>query len=170
MSEYLAALDRLMVIDDQLAWAPHLRSTRQLRSSAKRHFVDPSLAVAELRIGPERLLQDLEFLGFLFESLVVRDLRVLSQPLGGSVFHDRDNRGLEVDAVVELADGRWSALEIELVQTGIDHGAVSLVRFRDVVDVERRGKPAVLGVITATGYGFVRGDGIAVTRIGTLSA
>ena len=98
VSEYLTALDRLMVIEDQPAWAPHLRSTRRLRSSAKRHFADPSLAVAALRAGPERLLQDLNFFGLLFESLVVRDLRVLCQPLDGSVLHYRDNKGLEVDA------------------------------------------------------------------------
>jgi uncharacterized protein len=170
VSEYLTALERLMVIDDQPAWAPHLRSTRQLRSSAKRHFADPSLAVAALRAGPDRLLQDLNFFGCLFESLVVRDLRVLSQPLGGSVLHYRDNKGLEVDAIVELADGRWAAFEIKLGQAAIDQAATSLSKFRHVVDIERRGEPAVLGVITATGYGYVRDDGIAVIPIGTLRA
>ena len=170
VSEYLTVLERLMVIEDQPAWAPHLRSTRQLRSSAKRHFADPSLAVAALRAGPERLLRDLNFFGLLFESLVVRDLRVLSQPLGGSVLHYRDNKGLEVDAIVELADGRWAAFEIKLGQAAIDRAATSLSKFRDVVDLERRGAPAVLGVITATGYGYVRDDGIAVIPIGALRA
>lgn len=170
VSGYLGALERLMVIEDQPAWAPHLRSTRQLRSSPKRHFVDPSLAVAALRVGPKRLLQDLNFMGFLFESLVIRDLRVLSQPLGGSVLHYRDNKGLEVDAVVELADGRWAAFEIKLGQAAIDNGAAALLKFRDVVDLNRRGEPAVLGVITGTGYGYVRDDGIAVIPIGALSA
>jgi len=170
VSEYLGALERLMVIEVQPAWAPHLRSTRQLRSSPKRHFVDPSLALAALRIGPKRLLQDLNFMGFLFESLVIRDLRVLSQPLGGSVLHYRDNKGLEVDAVVELADGRWAAFEIKLGQAAINQGAAALLNFRDIVDLDRRGEPAVLGVITGTGYGYVRDDGIAVIPIGTLTA
>ena len=170
VAEYLGALERLMVIEDQPAWAPHLRSTRQLRSSPKRHFVDPSLAVAALRVGPERLLQDLNFFGFLFESLVIRDLRVLSQPLDGTVLHYRDNKGLEVDAIVELADGRWAAFEIKLGPAAIDQGAQSLLKFRDIVDVDRRGEPAVLGVITATGFGYVRGDGVAVIPIGTLTA
>lgn len=170
VSEYLGVLERLMVIEDQPAWAPHLRSTRQLRSAPKRHFVDPSLAAAALRVGPERLLQDLNFMGFLFESLVIRDLRVLSQPLGGSVLHYRDNKGLEVDAVVELADGRWAAFEIKLGHAAIDRGAAALLKFRDIVDVARRGEPAVLGVITGTGYGYVRDDGIAVIPIGALSA
>lgn len=168
VSEYLTALERLMVIEDQPAWAPHLRSTRQLRSSAKRHFADPSLAVAALRAGPERLLQDLNFFGLLFESLVVRDLRVLCQPLDGSVLHYRDNKGLEVDAIVELADGRWAAFEVKLGQAAIDQAAMSLSKFRNIVDLDRRGEPAVLGVITATGYGYVRDDGIAVIPIGTL--
>ena len=170
VSEYLGALERLMVIEDQPAWAPHLRSTRQLRSSPKRHFVDPSLAVAALRVGPERLLQDLNFFRFLFESLVIRDLRVLSQPLGGTVLHYRDNKGLEVDAIVELADGRWAGFEIKLGPSAIDQGAQSLLKFRDIVDVDRRGEPAVLGVITGTGYGYVRDDGVAVIPIGTLTA
>jgi len=168
VSEYLSALERLMVIEDQPAWSPHVRSARQLRSSPKRHFVDPSLAVAALRVGPQRLLNDLQFLGFLFESLVIRDLRVYSQPLGGTVLHYRDNKGLEVDAIVELADGRWAAFEIKLGQGAIDQAAGSLLRFRQVVDVERCGEPAVLGVITGTGYGFVREDGIAVIPIGAL--
>ena len=169
VSEYLHALEQLMVIEDQPAWNPHLRSTRQLRSSPKRHFVDPSLAVAALRVGPERLLQDLNFFGFVFESLVVRDLRVLSQPLGGTVLHYRDNKGLEVDAVVELADGRWGAFEIKLGQGAIEQGARSLLKFRDVVDTARRGEPSVLGVITATGYGYQRDDGVAVIPIATLT-
>lgn len=170
VSEYLAVLERLMVIEDQPAWAPHLRSTRQLRSSPKRHFVDPSLAVAALRAGTKRLMQDLNFMGLLFESLVIRDLRVLSQPLGGTVLHYRDNKGLEVDAVVELADGRWAAFEIKLGQATIEQGARSLLKFRDVVDIDRRGEPVALGVITGTGYGYVRKDGIAVIPIGALGA
>jgi predicted AAA+ superfamily ATPase len=168
--EYLDALERLMVIEDQPAWAPHLRSTRQLRSSPKRHFVDPSLAVAALRAGPKRLLQDLNFLGLLFESLVIRDLRVLSQPLGGKVMHYRDNKGLEIDAIIELADGRWAAFEIKLGQRAIEQGAASLMKFRNLVDPEHRGEPVLLGVITGTGYGYVRKDGIAVIPIGALGA
>lgn len=170
VAEYLDALDRLMVIEDQPAWGPHLRSTRQLRSSPKRHFVDPSLAVAAIGAGPQRLMQDLNYFGFVFESLVVRDLRILSQPLGGRVLHYRDNKGLEVDAIVELSDGRWAAFEIKLGAHAVDQGAASLLRFRDVVDAERRGEPAALGVITATGYGYQRDDGVAVIPVGSLCA
>ena len=107
--EYLAALDRLMIIEDQPAWAPHLRSRSILRTAPKRHFVDPALAVAALRATPVRLLHEIEWFGFLFESLVVRDLRIYAQANDAMVRHYRDNTGLEVDAIVETAAGVWAA-------------------------------------------------------------
>lgn len=165
---YLVALDRLMIIEDQPAWAPHLRSKSVLRSAAKRHFVDPSLAVAALRVTPERLLGDLRLTGFLFESLVVRDLRVYAQAADARVLQYRDNTGLEVDAIIETEDGRWGAFEVKMGSRYIDEAARTLRRFADRVDPERTGAPAVLGVIVATGYGYVRDDGIAVIPIGSL--
>ncbi len=169
VAEYLDILDRLMVIEDQPAWAPHLRSRANLRSSPKRHFVDPSLAVAALGAGPERLFGDLNLLGLLFESLVIRDLRVLAQPLDGQVLHYRDNYGVEADAVVQLADGRWGAFEVKLGAGLVDEGAEALLRFRDAIDTRKRGEPAVLGVIAGTGFGYVRLDGIAVIPVGALA-
>lgn len=168
VADYLAALTRLMVIEDQRAWAPHLRSKAVLRKSPKRHFTDPSLAAAALAAGPQRLLADLNLLGLLFESLVIRDLRVLSQPLGGEVMHYRDHYGTEVDAVVQLADGRWGAFEIKLGQGMVDDGARSLTTFAEQIDVTRSGTPSVLAVITPGGYGHVRKDGIAVVPLGAL--
>jgi predicted AAA+ superfamily ATPase len=169
VAAYLDALDRLMVIEDQPAWSPHLRSRATLRESPKRHFVDPSLAVAALGASPQRLLDDLNFFGLLFESLVVRDLRVLAQPLDGTVFHYRDQYGLEVDAIVQLIDGRWAAFEIKLGPGLVDDGAASLLKFRDRVDTSRSGEPSVLGVIVGTGLGYVRPDGVAVVPIGALA-
>ena len=166
--EYLDALRRLFVVEDQPAWAPHLRSRYQLRSSPKRHFVDPSLAVAALRTSPKPLLADLNFLGHLFESLVVRDLRAYAQPCDAQVLHYRDNNGHEADAVVQAADGRWAAFEIKLGPGLIDEGAGSLRRFAKQIDTAKCGEPAVLGVITGTGYGYVREDGIQVIPIGSL--
>jgi len=166
--DYLAALRRLMIVEDQPAWNTHLRSKSILRKSPKRHFVDPSLAVAALRATPERLLEDLEFFGFLFESLVVRDLRTHAQPADARVFHYRDNTGLEVDAVVEAADGRWAAFEIKLGAGFVDAAARSLTKFAARVDTRRCGNPATLAVIVGTGYGYVREDGIAVVPIGAL--
>jgi predicted AAA+ superfamily ATPase len=166
--EYLTILERLMVIEDQPAWAPHLRSRANLRTSPKRHFVDPSLAVAALGSGPQQLLADLNLLGLLFESLVVRDLRVLAQPLDGRVLHYRDNYGVEADAIVQLVDGRWAAFEIKLGAGLIEEGAASLLRFRNSIDVNKSGPPAVLGVITGNGYGYRRPDRIDVIPIGAL--
>ena len=169
VAEYLNILDRLMVIEDQPAWAPHLRSRANLRTSPQRHFVDPSLAVAALGAGPERLLADLNLLGLLFESLVIRDLRVLAQPLDGAVLHYRDNYGVEADAVVQLADGRWAAFEIKLGAGLVDEGAAALLKFRESVDTHKSGEPVILGVIAGTGYGYVRPDGIAVIPVGALA-
>ena len=104
-SAYRSAQVRLMVVEDQPAWAPALRSRVQLRSSPRRHFADPSLAAAALRASAERLLGDLATMGLLYESIVIRDLRVLSQPLGARVLHYRDNKGLEVDAIVSCDNG-----------------------------------------------------------------
>lgn len=167
-SEYLALLERLMVVESQAAWSPELRSRAQLRSSPKRHFVDPSLAVAALRASPSRLLADLQTLGFLFESLVVRELRVLSQPLDGQVLHYRDNKGLEVDAIVVTADGAWAAFEVKLGALQVDAAAETLLKLARKVDTQACGEPAALGVITATGLAYRRKDGVHVLPVGTL--
>lgn len=166
--DYLGALERLMVVEDQPAWAPHLRSSHRLRTAPKRHFVDPSLAVAALRATPDRLLGDLNLLGFLFESLVVRDLRVYAQACDAQVFQYRDSGDLEVDAIVEAGDGRWMAFEVKLGAGQIDAAAVSLLRFAARVDTARCGAPALLGVIVSTGYGYRRKDGVAVIPVGAL--
>lgn len=166
--EYLAALQRLMIVEDQPAWAVHLRSKSRLRGSAKRHFVDPCLAVAALGTTPQRLLMDLNLLGLLYESMVIRDLRIYSQALGGTVFHYGDNTGLEVDAIVESSDGTWGAFEIKLGPGRIEEGAASLKKFVDRIDTSRCGLPAVMAVIVPDGYGYVRADGIAVVPLGAL--
>ena len=166
--EYLASLERLMIVEDQPAWAPHLRSRSRLRSMAKRQFVDPSLAVAALRTSPEGLLKDMNLLGFLFESLVVRDLRVYAQAMDAEVLQYRDNTGLEVDAVMHCADGRWGAFEIKLGPGMAEQGAASLLKFVDRVDTDKCGLPSLLAVITGTGYGYLRDDGVAVFPITAL--
>lgn len=168
VGEYLSALERLFVIENQLAWQPHLRSRSRLRSEPKRHFVDPSLAVAALGANPAALLRDLSLLGFLFESLVVRDLRIYAQLERGEVRQFRDNKGLEVDAIVECPD-RWGAFEVKLGGEGpIDEAADSLLKFASEIDTAKSGEPAVLAIIVARGYGYVRADGIQVVPITSL--
>ncbi|WP_310570537.1 DUF4143 domain-containing protein, partial [Gemmatimonas sp.] len=130
--------------------------------------VDPSLAAAALRATPARLLADLNALGLLFESLVVRDLRVYAQASDAPVLHYRDNTGLEVDAIVEVSDGRWAAFEVKLGQGQVDAAAASLLTFATRVDTAKCGAPAALGVITASGYGYRRPDGVHVIPIGAL--
>jgi predicted AAA+ superfamily ATPase len=170
VADYLAALERLMIIEDQPAWAPHLRSRSLVRGAPKRHFVDPSLAVAALGARPADLRADLNLFGFLFESLVIRDLRVFAQPLGAEIRHYRDNTGLEVDAVVTAGNDRWGAFEIKLgaSRTVVDQAAATLLKFAARVDTSKCGEPAVLAVIVGNGYGYTRPDGVAVVPIGAL--
>lgn len=165
---YLSALSRIFVVEDQPAWAPHLRSRSILRSAPKRQLVDPSLAVAALKAGPTQLISDLNLLGLLFESLVIRDLRVYAQALSGEVFHYRDNTGLEVDAIVQTADQGWGAIEVKLSPARVDAAAAGLLRFADRIDTGKMGKPKFLAVVTGKGYGFRRSDGVDVVPVAAL--
>ncbi len=167
---YLAALARLMITEDQPSWTPHLRSKVNLRTTPARHFVDPSLAVAALGATPEQLLRDLNLFGLLFESMVVRDLRVYAQAFDARVKQYRDNKGVEVDAVVETDDGRWAAFEIKLGHGRVEEAVASLARFVKRVDTTSCGEPSALGVIIGSGYGYVRDDGIHVIPIGALKS
>jgi predicted AAA+ superfamily ATPase len=167
VADHLEALARLMVVEDQPSWAPHLRSKARLRLAPKRHFVDPSLAVAALQADPGMLSADLESLGFLFESLVVRDLRIHAQAMDAEVLQYRDSNGLEVDAIVR-GPGAWMAIEVKLGTAQIDAAAQTLLRFSQHVDTSRAGEPARLAVIVGSGYGYVRDDSVAVVPIGAL--
>lgn len=166
--DYLNALERLWIVEPQPAWSPALRSRIQLRKSAKWHLCDPSLAVAALHASPSKLLKDLRTLGFLFESLAIHDLRVLSQPLDAEVYHYRDNKGLEIDAVIECQDGRWGAFEVKLGSHRIDEAAANLLAFARKVDTRVIGEPGVLAVITARGPAYRRDDGVHVLPLGSL--
>lgn len=165
---YLRALERIMIVENQPAWPTHLRSRSVLRRKPIRHLADPSLAVAAVRATPARLLRDLDFLGFLFESMVIRDLRVYAQAADAEVFHYREKAGLEVDAIVQGNDGRWGAFEVKLGEGRADEAADNLLRLAQKVDRDRMGKPAALGVIVSSGYGYTREDGVSVIPIGAL--
>ncbi len=165
---YLNALSRLFITEDVPAWNPSLRSAAAVRSSDKRQFTDPSLAAALLGADGDGLMKDLNTMGFMFESLCHRDLRIYSQPLGGTVHHYRDSNNLEADAVVHLNDGRWGAVEVKLGTTGVDAGAEHLLKLREHVDTERMREPSFLMVLTSVGTARRREDGVWVVPIGCL--
>ncbi|MCL2460326.1 MAG: DUF4143 domain-containing protein [Euryarchaeota archaeon] len=168
ISSYLNALRRIFVVEDLPAWSPAMRSKTTIRTSPKRHFVDPSIATAALRATPDSLLQDFNTFGLLFESLCVRDLRVYAQAIDGEVFHYRDRNGLEADAVVHLKDGRWGAVEVKMGAKEIETAAENLKTLRDKVNVEKMKEPSFLMVLTATELGYRREDGVYITPIGCL--
>lgn len=167
--KYLDALSRVFVLEEQPAWTPHLRSRIRLRTSPKWHFVDPSLAAAALGASRRSLLSDLNTLGLLFESLCVRDLRVHVDQLGGAVFHYRDGSGLEVDAIVELNDGRWAAFEIKMGGAkNIDKAAANLAKLSGKVSEKRSSQLSSLNVLTAGNTSYTRPDGVNVVALGHL--
>ena len=169
--KYLDVLTRVFVVEEQPAWAPHLRSKVRLRVQPKWHFVDPSLAAAALGAQPQTLLDDPRTLGLFFESLAVRDLRVQAQTLGGSVFHYRDETGLEVDAIVELADGRWAAFEVKLGGSQfVDSAASNLAKLAGKVSPQRAAQLRSLNVVTAGTTSYTRPDGVNVVALGHLGA
>ena len=135
----------------------------------KRHFVDPSIACGLLELDVDKLQQDLEYFGLLFESLVVRDLRIYAQALNGKVRHYRDSSGLEVDAIVELASGNYLAIEIKLGMTAADAAAATLQKFAAAIDTNKTKPPCGLVVITANGFAHQRKDGVYVVPLTTLT-
>ena len=162
--------EKIFVLEDMPAWNPNLRSKSAIRTSATRHFVDPSIAAAALGIGPAGLIKDLETFGLLFESMCVRDFRVYADALDGDVFHFRDRTGLECDAVLHLRDGRYGLIEVKLGGNRlIEEGAANLIKLADKIDTTTMSKPSFLMVATGTGeYSFPRRDGVMVAPIRTL--
>lgn len=164
--EYIKVLRELYVIEDLPAWTPRLRSRATVRTKHVRHFTDPALAASLLNASPENLIYDVETFGLLFESMVIRDLRIYAQFLNGKVSHYRDSDGLECDAVIHLNDGKWAAFEIKLGANKLDEVAANLIKLKNKVDVKQ--KPSFLAIITATNYGYKREDGVYVVPIGCL--
>lgn len=167
---YVNALKKIFVVEDAAAWNPNLRSKTAIRTSDTRYFVDPSIAVASLGIGPEDLINDLNTFGFIFETLCVRDLRVYAESLNGEVYHYRDANGLECDAVIHLRNGSYGLVEVKLGGDKlINEGAENLKSMYSKIDTEKMKNPAFLMVLTATGnYAYKREDGVYVVPIGCL--
>jgi hypothetical protein len=168
LDSYLNALRRIFVVEDVPAWSPSLRSKSVLRTSAKRQFVDPSIATAVLRANPEAVLQDFNTFGFLFESLCTRDLRVYAQANDGDIFHYRDKNGLEADLIISLRNGKWAAVEVKLGSKQIEEAATNLLKLRDIVDTAKMGHPSFLMVLTGGEMAYKRKDGVWVVPLGCL--
>lgn len=167
---YIAALKRIFVVEDMPAWNPNLRSKTAIRTSDTRYFVDPSIATAALGVGPNDLISDLKTMGFLFECLCVRDLRIYAEALGGSVAHFRNKAGLECDAVVHLRNGDYGLVEVKLGgEKLIQEGALTLRKLSGLIDTTKMKAPAFLMILTGTtGYAYRREDGIYVVPVTTL--
>jgi predicted AAA+ superfamily ATPase len=174
----LNMLERLMIVENQPSWGTHLRSSKRVQASPKLHFADPSIAVGLLKARPETLIKDLKTFGLLFESMVVRDLRVYSDAIGATVSHfrqdgnhKRGDLGLEVDAIVDAGDTRWAAFEIKLSarQEILDEAAKNLLNFANKIDTEKSSPPASLNIITGLGeYAYRRKDGVNIIPITAL--
>ena len=168
---YLEALRKIFVVEDMPAWNPNIRSKTAIRTADTRYFVDPSIATAALGMGPADLVNDLNTMGFFFETMCVRDLRVYAEALNGKVYHYRDKSGLECDAVVHLRNGQYGLIEIKLGgQSLIDDGVRTLNSLAAQVDTSRMKAPAFKMVLTATGeYAYRRSeDGIYIVPVGCL--
>lgn len=167
---YVNALKKIFVIEDMPAWNPNLRSKTAIRTSDTRYYIDPSIAVAALGLGPNDLIGDLETFGLLFETMCVRDLRVYADALGGNVYHYRDKSGLECDAVIHLRNGSYGLVEIKLGgEVAIEHGAATLKDLENKIDTDKMKKPSFAMVLTGVGdYAYRREDGVYVVPIGCL--
>lgn len=170
IASYLNALKKIFVIEDMPAWNPNLRSKTSIRSSDTRYFVDPSIAVSALGAGPQDLINDLNTMGLLFETLCVRDLRVYAEKIGGSVLHYRDKSGLECDTVIHLKNGRYGLAEIKLGgQKLIEEGAANLKALSNKIDTSKMLAPSFLMIIIGVGeFAYKREDGIFIVPIGCL--
>ncbi len=165
--DYINALKKIFVIEDAPAWNPNLRSKTSIRTTDTRYFVDPSIATASLGLGPDDLLNDLQTMGFLFENLCIRDLRVYAQTIDGQVYHYRDRNNLECDAVVHLRNGRYGLVEIKLGGDSlIEEGAKTLKRLEKNLDTDKMKSPSFKMILTAVGdYAYKREDGILIVPV-----
>jgi uncharacterized protein len=167
-TDYMDALTRLMVIEDQPAWNTHIRSSATLRKSPKRHFADASLAVAALGLDATALINDLRYTGFLFESQVIHDLRVYAQANDATVYYYRDSSGLEVDAVVQKPNGDTAVFEVKLGEGFTEEAAQTLLAFERNLSPSKSRKITSLNIIIGSGYAYTRPDGINVIPISSL--
>ena len=173
--DYIHALEKLYIIEDVEAWCPAIRSKSSIRSSNKRNLIDPSIAVAALGLSPEFFNNDFKTLGFLFESLCIRDLKIYSAAMDGAMSYYHDRYGLEADGVLHLNDGRYALLEFKLGTKEIEEGAKHLLEIEELIrQYNEKDKqcplqlPNLKIIITGAQYGYRREDGVFTIPIGCL--
>ena len=173
--DYVQALESLYIIEDIPAWCPSIRSKESIRASNKRNLIDPSIAVAALGITPEYFNNDFRTLGFLFESLCIRDLKIYSSIMDGKISYYHDRYGLEADGVLHLKNGKYALLEFKLGTKEIDEGARHLIEIERLIKEHNKKEkqcplalPDLKIVITGSQYGYKREDGVFVIPIGCL--
>jgi predicted AAA+ superfamily ATPase len=175
LESYLSALQKLFVVSDIDAWCPSIRSASDMRASRKRGMCDPSVAVAALGARPDYFLKDFKTFGFIFESMVMRDLRAYSMPLGGKLSYYRDRYGLEADAVLHIKNGRYALIEVKLGSFEIDEGAKHLIEIKELIKKYNEkesqcplAEPTLLMVVTGGELAYTREDGVHVVPISAL--
>ena len=170
IAEYLNTFSRLFLIDNQMPFSSNIRSSTRLKQGEKRHFCDPALACALLKATPERLLNDLNTFGFMFEAMCERDLKIYAESFNAKLYHYQDYKNREIDAVIELDDGNWCAFEIKLGANQIDKAASELITIRDSIAAEKSSiPPSVLCVICGmSNAAYRRPDGVYVVPITAL--
>ena len=168
LDNYLDVLEKLYILEYIPATNLNLRSKTPLRVSPKLELVDPSLVVAVLNLKKEDLIKDLNFTGFIFENMCMRDLSIYAGAMDATLSYYRDKNDFEVDCILKMANGKWGAIEIKLGAGEIGEAANNLNRFKNMVDVDKYGEPSFLMVLTGADYSYRRDDGIYVVSIGTL--
>ena len=170
VTAYLDIFKRLFLTDNQPPFASNIRSSVRVRQAEKRHFADPSLACALLKLTPEALLNDLATLGFMFEALCERDLRIYAESFGGTLYHYQDYKNREIDAVVELPNGKWAAFEIKLGANQIDQAAANLKQIQREFEEDKKAvPPSMLCVLCGlSNAAYQRPDGVFVVPITAL--
>jgi len=169
VASYLDILERLFLIDNQLPFSSNIRSSTRVKKAKKRHFADPSLACAMLKATPEKLVGDLVTFGFMFEALCERDLKIYAESFDANLYHYQDYANREIDAVIELADGKWCAFEIKLGASGIDNAAANLIKIQNTIAEDGGVAPVQLCVICGmSNAAYQRPDGVFVVPITAL--
>lgn len=168
LDDYINALEKLYILEYVPATNLNLRSKTPLRVTPKLELVDPSLVIASLDLQRDDLIKDLNFTGFIFENMCMRDLKIYAEKLDATLSYYRDKNDFEVDCILKTANGKWGAIEIKLGAGEIETACNNLTKFKEKVDTEKYGEPSFLMVLTGAELSYVREDGIYVVSIGTL--